>query len=167
MPSPQATPDQNRARHARSGVSFSPSSIVKEIGRASNVDGRDARINRRENEKKRMASAIQNTKGTKKNKASKTISKQGTSPGLGAGTKRQANYSEDQDYLIACAYVNVLVDQIKGVGQKSETFWTRVLEKNVILSEKYLCENGVEIPVRNKESIEKRLKKKISKPVQL
>ena len=86
---------------------------------------------------------------------------------MGAGTKRQANYSEDEDYLIACAYVNVSVDPIKGVGQKSETFWTRVLEKYVILSEKYHFENGVEIPVRNKESIEQRWKKKISKPVQL
>ena len=79
---------------------------------------------------------------------------------MGAGTKRQANYSEDEDYLIACAYVNVSVDPIKGVGQKSETFWTRVLEKYVILSEKYHFENGVEIPVRNKESIEQRWKKK-------
>jgi len=75
---------------------------------------------------------------------------------LGAGTKRQANYLEDKDYLIACAYVNVSVDPIKGVGQKSEAFWTRVLEKYVLLSEKYLSENGVEIPVINKESIEQR-----------
>jgi hypothetical protein len=58
MPSPPATPDQDRAGHTRSGVSFSRSSIAKEIGCASNVDGRDARINRRENKKKRMASAI-------------------------------------------------------------------------------------------------------------
>jgi hypothetical protein len=89
-----------------------------------------------------------------RNKTSKTISKQGTSPGSGAGTKRQANYSEDDDYLIACAYMNASVDPIKGVGQRSETFWTRALEKYVILSEKYLSENGVEIPVRNKDSIE-------------
>jgi hypothetical protein len=143
------------------------SSVAKEIGRASNVDGRDARVNCRENEKKRMASSIQNTKGTKKSKTSKTISKQGTSPSLGTGTKRQANYLEDEDYLIACAYMIASVDPIKGVGQKSETFWTQVLEKYVILSEKYLSENGVEIPVRNKESIEQRRKKKISRPVQL
>ena len=156
MPSPPATPDQDCAGHSRSGVSFSPSRVAKEIGRASNVDGRDARINRRENEKKRMASSIQNTKGTKKNETSKTITKQRTSPGLGAATKRQANYSEDEDYLIGCAYVNVSVNPIKGVGQKSETFWTQVLDKYVILSEKYLSENGVEIPVINKESIEQR-----------
>jgi hypothetical protein len=171
MPSPPATPDQDRAGHTRSGVSFSPSiGTAKEtVGRASKVDDRSARINRRENEK-RKASSSQKTKGMeKKNKTSKTIlSRQGTSPaGSGAGAKRQANYSEDEDYLIACAYVNVSVDPIKGVGQKSEAFWTRVLEKYVLLSEKYLSENGVEIPVRNKESLEQRWKKKISKSVQL
>ena len=163
MPSPPATPDQDRAGHTRSGVSFSPT------GRASKVDDRAARVNRRENEK-RKASSSQNTKGTeKKNKTSKIISsKQGTSRvGSGAGAKRQANYLEDEDYLIACAYVNVSVDPIKGVGQKSEAFWTRVLEKYVLLSEKYLSENGVEIPVRNKQSLEQRRKKKISKSVQL
>ncbi len=60
--------------------------------------------------------------------------------------------------------MNVSVDQIKGVGKKSETFWTRVLEKHVILSKMYLSENGVEIPVRNKESVEQCLTKEISKP---
>lgn len=167
MPSTPATPDQDRAGHTRSGVSFSPqhqhSTAAKETGRASKVDGRAARVNRRETEK-RKASSSQNTKGTeKKIKTSKTIlSKQSTSPaGSGAGAKRQANYSEDEDCLIACAYVNVSVDPIKGVGQKSEAFWTRVLEKYVLLSEKYLSENGVEIPVRNKESLEQRWKKKI------
>ena len=112
-------------------MSFSPSSqsprrhgVVKENRRASKkVDSRDARINRRENKKKRKASSSQNSK---KNKTTKTISKQGISPtGLaGAGTKMQANYSEDEDYLIACANVNVRVNSIKGVGQKSEAVWT-------------------------------------------
>jgi hypothetical protein len=145
MPSPPATPNQDHAGNTRSGVSFSPTigrsphqhSTAKETGRASKVDDRATRANRRENEK-RKASSSQNTKGTeKKNKTSKTIlSKQGTSrAGSGAGAKRQANYSEDKDYLIACAYVNVSVDPIKGVGQKSEAFWTRVLEKYVLLSE--------------------------------
>ena len=142
MPSPRVTPDQDRAGHTRSGVLFSPSShlprrhgVAKEIG-ASKVDGRDARITRRENEKRSKASSSQNSK---KNKSSNTISKEGTSPAFwGAGTKRQANYSEDEDYLIACAYVNVSVDPIKWVGQKSEAFWTRVFEKYVLLSEKFL-----------------------------
>ena len=99
-------------------------------------------------------------------KKKKKTSKSATGAAGGA-TKRQANYSEDEDHLIACAYVNVSVDPIKGVGQKADTFWTRVLEKYVILSEKYLADNGVEIPVRNKDSIEQRWKKKISKSVQL
>jgi hypothetical protein len=101
MPSPPVTPNQDRAGHTRSGVSFSPSRVAKEIGRASNVDGRDTRINCCEYEKKRMAWSIQNTKGTKKNKTPKTITKQGTSPGFGAGTKRQANNLEDEHNLIA------------------------------------------------------------------
>jgi hypothetical protein len=102
---------------------------------------------------------------TKKKKTSKALLS--AAAGGVAATKRQANYSEDEDYLIACAYVNVSVDPIKGVGQKADTFWTRVLEKYVILSEKYLADNGVEIPVRNKDSIEQRWKKKISKSVQV
>ena len=100
------------------------------------------------------------TTTTKKKKTSKAL----LSGGAGT-TKMQANYSEDEDYLIACAYVNVSVDPIKGVGQKADTFWTRVLKKYVILSEKYLANNGVEIPVQNKDSIEQRWKKKISKSV--
>ena len=88
-------------------------------------------------------------------KKKKKTSKSATGAAGGA-TKRQANYSEDEDYLIACAYINVSVDSIKGVGQKADTFWTRVLEKYVIFSEKYLADNGVEIPVRNKDSIEQR-----------
>ena len=104
---------------------------------------------------------------TKRKKTSKACSLSAAPGGSAGATKRQANYSEDEDYLIACAYVNVSVDPIKGVGQKADTFWTRVLEKYVILSEKYLADNGVEIPVRNKDSIEQRWKKKISKSVQV
>jgi hypothetical protein len=74
MTSPPGTPDQDRAGHTPSGVSFSPTAVVahtrhcvaKEIGRASKVDGRDARINCRENEKnreRRKTSSSQNTKG--------------------------------------------------------------------------------------------------------
>ena len=102
------------------------------------------------------------TTTTKKKKTSKAL----LSGGAGT-TKMQANYSEDEDYLIAYANVNVSVDPIKGVGQKADTFRTRVLEKYVILSEKYLANNGVDIPVRNKDSIEQRWKKKISKSVQV
>ncbi len=32
------------------------------------------------------------------------------------------NYSEDEDYSIAVAYINVTVDPIRGVGQKGENF---------------------------------------------
>ncbi len=52
------TPDQDRAGNTRSGVSFSPSRVAKEIGRASNVDDRDTHINCCEYEKKRMAWSI-------------------------------------------------------------------------------------------------------------
>ena len=101
---------------------------------------------------------IQST--TKKKKTSKAL----LSGGAGA-TKNQANYSEDEDYLITSAYVNVSEDPIWGVGQKADTFWTQVFEKYVILSENYPSNNGVEIPVWNKDSIEQRWKKKISKSV--
>ena len=53
---------------------------------------------------------------TKKNKTSKALSND-TSPASGTGTKKQANYLEDEDYYL-----------ITGVSQKSEVFWTRVLE---------------------------------------
>ena len=46
-----------------------------------------------------------------------------------AGQKKFANYSENEDYLIAMAIVHVTIDPIRGVGQKSETFWTRAHEK--------------------------------------
>jgi hypothetical protein len=61
----------------------------------------------------------------------------------------------------------VTVDPIKGVRQKSDNFWSRVHERFVILSRRHSIENGIEIPLRNKESIEQRWKKKISKSVQL
>ena len=54
--------------------------------------------------------------------------------------KRQANFSQDEDFMLCCAYVNVSVDPIVGVGQKSETFWTRVLEKYLLLTEKHLSD---------------------------
>ncbi len=57
--------------------------------------------------------------------------------------KRQANFPQDEDFMLCCAYVNVSVDPIIGVGQKSETFWTRVL----LLTEKHLSDYGAELPV--------------------
>ena len=77
------------------------------------------------------------------------------------------NYSEDEDFLISCAYTNVSVDPIKGVGQKADTFWTRVHEKFLILSQKHFSNQDHDMPFRTKESIEQRWKKKISKCVQL
>jgi hypothetical protein len=44
-------------------------------------------------------------------------------------SRKPPNDSEDEDFLISCAYVNVSVDPVKGFGQKSDTFWTRVHEK--------------------------------------
>jgi hypothetical protein len=49
-------------------------------------------------------------------------------------SRKPPNYSEDKDFLISCAYVNVSVDPDKGVGQKSDTFWTCIQEKFLILS---------------------------------
>jgi hypothetical protein len=96
-----------------------------------------------------------------------TTKKKKTSKALLSTVAGAAGATKDQDYLIACAYINELVDPIEGVGQKADTLWTQVLEKFVILSEKYLANNGVEIPVQNKDSIEQRWKKKISKSVQV
>ncbi len=58
------------------------------------------------------------------------------------------------------------MDPIKGVGQKSDTFWTQVHENFLILSQKHFSENCLEMPMRTKESIEPCWKKKISKCVQ-
>ena len=69
--------------------------------------------------------------------------------------------------MLCCAYVNVSVDPIVGVGQKSETFWTRVLEKYLLLTEKHLSDYGAELPVRNSASLQQRWKKKIAYPMQL
>jgi hypothetical protein len=77
------------------------------------------------------------------------------------------NYSKDEDFLISCAYVNVSVDPIKGVGQKADTFWTRVHENFLILSQKHFSDHDLEMPFTTNESIEQRWKKKISKFVQL
>jgi hypothetical protein len=49
--------------------------------------------------------------------------------------------------MMCCAYVNVSVDPIIGMGRKSETFWTRVLEKYLLLSEKPLSDYGAELSV--------------------
>ena len=84
-----------------------------------------------------------------------------------AGRKKFANYSEDEDYLIAMAFVHVTVDPIRGVGQKSETFWTRVHEKFCLLQQKELPVIGFDIIVRTRDSIEQRWKKRISRSVQL
>jgi len=83
------------------------------------------------------------------------------------GSGKPPNYSEDEDFLISCAYTNVSVDPIKGVGQKADTFWTRVHEKFLILSQKHFSDNALDMPMRTKESIEQRWKKRISKCVQL
>ena len=69
--------------------------------------------------------------------------------------------------MLCCAYVNVSVDPIIGVGQKSETFWTRALEKYLLHTEKHLSDNGEELPVRNSASLQQRWKKKIASPMQL
>jgi DNA mismatch repair ATPase MutL len=71
-----------------------------------------------------------------------------------AGRKKFANYSEDDDYLIAMAFVHVTVDPIRGVGQKSETFWTQVHEKFCLLQQKELAVIGFDIIVRTRDSIE-------------
>jgi hypothetical protein len=81
--------------------------------------------------------------------------------------KRQANFSQDEDFMLCCAYVSVSVDPIVGVGQKSEAFWTRVLEKYLLLTEKHLSDYGAELPVRNSASLQQRWKKKIAYQMQL
>jgi hypothetical protein len=61
----------------------------------------------------------------------------------------------------------VSVDPIIGVGQKLETFWTRVLEKYLLRTEKHLSDYGAELPIRNSVSLQQRGKKKIAHPMQL
>ena len=80
---------------------------------------------------------------------------------------RAPNYSEDKDFFIAYAYASVSVDPIKGVGQKEDTFWTRIYEKLHLLSAKHFSNEGIVHPMRNRDSIDQRWKKKISKCVQL
>ncbi len=59
-------------------------------------------------------------------------------------------------------------DPTIGVGQKSETFWTQVLEKYLLRTEKHLSDYGAELPVRNSASLQQRCwKKKIAHPMQL
>jgi hypothetical protein len=84
-----------------------------------------------------------------------------------AGRKKFANFSKDEDYLIAMALVHVTVDPIRGVGQKSETFWTRVHEKFCLLQQKELVVIGFDIIVWTGDSIEQRWEKRISRSVQL
>jgi No apical meristem-associated C-terminal domain len=127
--------------------------------RSPNVDSSSDQHLTTQNLKRASSAAVESRRNSKKSKASSTQT--------GGTGGRPPNYSEDEDFLIACAYVNVTVDPIKGVGQKSDNFWTRVHDRFVILSQKHNIENGIEIPFRNKESIEQRWKKKISKSVQL
>jgi hypothetical protein len=81
--------------------------------------------------------------------------------------ERQANFSQDEDFMLCCAYVIMSIDPIIGVGQKSETFWTRVHEKYLLLTEKHLSDYGAELLVRNSASLQQRWKKKIEHPMQL
>ncbi|KAI2509564.1 No apical meristem-associated C-terminal domain [Fragilaria crotonensis] len=95
--------------------------------------------------------------------------KKGACPKTSAAVEggRMPNYSEDEDYLIAVAYTHVTVDPIRGVGQKGENFWMRVHEKFCMLQQNELVESGQDVQPRNKDSVEQRWKKKISKSVQL
>jgi hypothetical protein len=70
--------------------------------------------------------------------------------------------------MLCCAYINVSVDPIIGAaGQKPEIFWTRLLEKYLLLTEQYLSDNGEELPVRNSVSLQHRWKKRITNSMQL
>jgi hypothetical protein len=81
--------------------------------------------------------------------------------------KGQANFSQDKDFMLCCAYVNVSVDPIIGVGQQSETFWTPVLEKYLLRTEKHFSDYSAELPVQNSASLQQHWKKKIAHPMQL
>ncbi len=104
--------------------------------------------------------------GPRKKKKTNNKGQHAKTPGA-AGQKKFANYSEDEDYLIPMAFVNVTVDPIRGVGQKSETFWTRVHEKFCLLQQKEMAVIGFDIIVRTGALIEQRWKKRISRSVQL
>ena len=54
------------------------------------------------------------------------------------------------------------LDPIKGIGQKSENVSTQVHKNFVVLSQKHTIKNGIEIPMRNKESVEQRWKKMVA-----
>ena len=85
---------------------------------------------------------------------------------MASGRKKSAiNYSDEEDFLIAVAFVNITLDPIKGVGQKSDSFWTRIQEKFCLLQQKELDANDIIICPPN--SIEQRWKKTIQKNVQL
>jgi hypothetical protein len=77
--------------------------------------------------KTKRSSAAPPVESSRQNKKKKALPER-TSGGGG----KSPNYSEDEDFFISCAYVNVSVDPIKGVGQKADTFWTRVHEKFLI-----------------------------------
>ena len=80
------------------------------------------------------AAAKEKGEANKQNKpAEKRNKKSSEEPSKKA--KRQANFSQDEDFMLCCAYVNISVDPIVGRGQKSETFWTRVLDKYLTYGE--------------------------------
>ena len=99
--------------------------------------------------KTKRSSAAPPVEPSRQNKKKKALPE--TTSGGGG---KSPNYSEDEDFFISCAYVNVSVDPIKGVGQKAGTFWTRVHEKFLILSQKHFSDHDLEMPFRTKESIE-------------
>jgi len=110
------------------------------------------------NNKRRCSDKNSNMEARKRNKAA---------AGSGKRSGKTPNYSEEEDYLIAVSFVYVTVDPIRGVGQKSATFWTRVHEKFCLLQQQELANVGVHTYIRTRDSIEQRWKKRISKSVQL
>ena len=82
--------------------------------------------------------------------------------------KRQADFCRDEDFMMCCAYIiSVSVDSIIGVGQKSETFWTQVLEKYLLLTEQHLSDYGAELSVQNSASLQQHWEKRIAKSMPL
>ena len=156
------TPLQERGSSSvAASIRRSPRTPLQERGPSSAASSVQQHLRTQNPKNKRSSSSAAVEPPRRKNKKPKASS---TQTGTGG---RAPNYSEDEDYLISCAYVNVTADPIRGVGQKSETFWSRVHDKFVILSRQYTIENNIDIPTRNEESIEQRWKKKISKCVQL